>query len=40
MSTDGNLHTMHGVNAESVILTYLDPPFNSNRNQAAPLHYT
>ena len=37
MSTGGNLHTLRGVNAESVRPIYLDPPFNSTRNQAAPL---
>ena len=30
-----NLHIMRGMN--SVDLIYLDPPFNSNRNYAAPI---
>jgi len=28
---------MRGMNSESVDLIYLDPPFNSNRNDAAPI---
>ena len=32
-----NLHVMRGMNSESVDLIYLDPPFNSNRNYAAPV---
>ena len=32
-----NLHVMRGMNSESVDLIYLDPPFNSNRNYAAPI---
>ena len=32
-----NLHVMRGMNSNSVDLIYLDPPFNSNRNYAAPI---
>ena len=32
-----NLHVMRGMNSDSVDLIYLDPPFNSNRNYAAPI---
>ena len=32
-----NLHVMRGMNSESVDLIYLDPPFNSNKNYAAPV---
>ena len=32
-----NLDVMRGLNSESVDLVYLDPPFNSNRNYAAPI---
>ena len=32
-----NLHVMRGMNSESVDLIYLDPPFNSNKNYAAPI---
>ena len=32
-----NLHIMRGMNGDSVDLIYLDPPFNSNRNYAAPI---
>ena len=32
-----NLHVMRGMNSESVDLIYLDPPFNSKRNYAAPV---
>ena len=31
-----NLDILRGMNSESVDLCYLDPPFNSNRNYAAP----
>ena len=31
------LHVMRGMNSESVDLIYLDPPFNSNANYAAPV---
>ena len=37
MWTGENLDTMRGMNSESVDLIYLDPPFNSNRNFAAPI---
>ena len=32
-----NLHVMRGMNSDSVDLIYLDPPFNSSRNYAAPI---
>ena len=32
-----NLHVLRGMNSETVDLIYLDPPFNSNRNYAAPI---
>ncbi len=32
-----NLDVMRGMNSESVDLIYLDPPFNSNRDYAAPI---
>ena len=32
-----NLHIMRGMNSASADLIYLDPPFNSNRNYAAPI---
>ena len=35
--TGDNLHVMRGLNAETVDLIYLDPPFNSNRDYAAPI---
>ena len=35
--TGDNLHIMRGMNGRSVDLIYLDPPFNSNRNYAAPI---
>ena len=35
--TGDNLDTMRGMNSETVDLIYLDPPFNSNRNYAAPV---
>ena len=35
--TGDNLPVMRGINSESVDLIYLDPPFNSNRNYAAPI---
>ena len=35
--TGDNLDIMRGMNDESVDLIYLDPPFNSNRNYAAPI---
>ena len=35
--TGDNLDILRGLNSASVDLVYLDPPFNSNRNYAAPL---
>ena len=35
--TGDNLHIMRGMEGESVDLIYLDPPFNSNHNYAAPI---
>ena len=35
--TGDNLDILRGVNSETVDLIYLDPPFNSNRNYAAPV---
>ena len=35
--TGDNLDIMRGLNSESVDLIYLDPPFNSNANYAAPI---
>ena len=35
--TGDNLDIMRGMNSESVDLLYLDPPFNSNRDYAAPI---
>ena len=35
--TADNLDVMRGMNDDSVDLIYLDPPFNSNRNYAAPI---
>lgn len=32
-----NVHVLDNLNSESVDLIYLDPPFNSNRNYAAPI---
>ena len=37
MWTGDNLPIMRGMNSESVDLIYLDPPFNSNANYAAPI---
>lgn len=37
MWTGDNLDIMRGMNSETVDLIYLDPPFNSNRNYAAPI---
>ena len=34
--TGDNLPVMRGMNSESVDLIYLDPPFNSKANYAAP----
>ena len=35
--TGDNLDTLRGLNSASVDLIDLDPPFNSNRNYAAPV---
>ncbi len=35
--TGDNLHVMRGMNSESVDLIYLDPPFNSKTDYAAPI---
>ena len=35
--TGDNLPIMRGLNSESVDLIYLDPPFNSKKNYAAPI---
>ena len=35
--TGDNLDIMRGMNSEAVDLIYLDPPFNSNRDYAAPI---
>ena len=35
--TGDNLHIMRGMQSESVDLIYLDPPFNSKHNYAAPI---
>ena len=35
--TGDNLEIMRGMNSDSVDLIYLDPPFNSNTNYAAPI---
>ena len=35
--TADNLDVMRGMNSESLDLIFLDPPFNSNRNYAAPI---
>lgn len=32
-----NLPIMRGMNSTSVVLIYLDPPFNSKANWAAPI---
>ena len=37
--TGDNLSVMRGMNSESVDLIYLDPPFNSNRDYAAPIFF-
>ena len=37
MWTGDNLPVLRGLNSESVDLIYLDPPFNSNRDYAAPI---
>ena len=35
--TGDNLDILRGMNSECVDLIYLDPPFNSNRDYAAPI---
>ena len=35
--TYDNLAVMQGINSETIDLIYLDPPFNSKRNYAAPI---
>ena len=35
--TGDNLDILRGMNSACVDLIYLDPPFNSNRNYAAPI---
>ena len=35
--TGDNLNILRGFNSESIDLVYLDPPFNSNANYAAPI---
>jgi len=35
--TGDNLDIMRGMNSDSVDLIYLDPPFNSNQDYAAPI---
>ena len=35
--TGDNLDILRGINSESIDLIYLDPPFNSNRDYAAPI---
>ena len=35
--TGDNLDILRGLNSASIDLIYLDPPFNSNRNYAAPV---
>ena len=35
--TQDNLYVLRGMNSECVDLIYLDPPFNSNRDYAAPV---
>ena len=36
--TGDNLDILGGLNSASVDLIYLDPPFNSDRNYAAPFY--
>ena len=38
--SNDNLPVLRGIDTESVDLIYLDPPFNSNRNYAAPIGST
>ncbi|RKU30111.1 hypothetical protein C6499_06885 [Candidatus Poribacteria bacterium] len=35
--SNDNLPVLRGIDPESIDLIYLDPPFNSNRNYAAPI---
>ena len=35
--SNDNLPVLQGIDTESIDLIYLDPPFNSNRNYAAPI---
>ena len=35
--TGDNLDVLRGMDSETVDLIYADPPFNSNRNYAAPI---
>lgn len=35
--SNDNLPVLRGIDTESIDLIYLDPPFNSNRNYAAPI---
>ena len=37
--TGDNLDIMRGMNSETVDLIYLDPPFNSNADYAAPKNF-
>ena len=37
--TGDKLEILRGLNSASVDLIYMDPPFNSNRNYAAPVAY-
>ena len=37
MWTGDNIYILRGMNSESVDLIYLDPPFNSKTNYAAPI---
>ena len=37
MWTGDNLPILRGINSDSIDLIYLDPPFNSNANYAAPI---
>ncbi|MXX59524.1 MAG: hypothetical protein F4Z37_11070 [Rhodothermaceae bacterium] len=38
--TGDNLHIMRGIDSETIDLIYLDPPFNSKANYAAPIGST
>ena len=37
MWTRDNLDVLRGLNSESIDLVYADPPFNSNKNDEAPI---